>query len=382
MRVLHVVPSYIPAWRYGGPIRSVHGLCAGLARLGQDVHVFTTNVDGEKDSDVPLGEPVDIDGVQVWYFPSRRLRRLFRSPPMGRALREKVAGFDLVHLHSVYLWPTWAAARQAERDRVPYILSPKGQLVQELIRRKSRRLKQLWIAAIERHTVEAAAGIQVTSRRELDEFKRFGFETVEPFLISHGIDLPQREVVPGPPRPPAGRRARVVFLGRINWKKGLDRLIPAMRHVPDTELVLAGNDEEDYSSTLEELSRAAGVADRIAFSGPVHGDDKWEMLASAAVVVLPSYDENFGLAALEAMAVARPVVVTPEVGMAEIVQDADSGIVVEGKPETLGPAIETLVADPKRSRVLGANGRRVIEERLSWDNIAAEMHRKYQEIVR
>jgi glycosyltransferase involved in cell wall biosynthesis len=124
------------------------------------------------------------------------------------------------------------------------------------------------------------------------------------------------------------------------------------------------------------------VADRITFAGPVRASDKWGMLSSAAVVVLPSYHESFGLAALEAMAVARPVVVTPEVGMADIVLDADSGIVVEGKPEKLGPAIEALVADPQRSRVLGANGRRVIEERLSWDKIAAEMLRKYKEIVR
>ena len=91
MRVLHVVPSYIPAWRYGGPIRSVHGLCAGLARAGLDVHVFTTNVDGDRDSEVPLGEPVDLDGVQVTYFPSRRLRRLYYSPEM-RSARYRISG--------------------------------------------------------------------------------------------------------------------------------------------------------------------------------------------------------------------------------------------------------------------------------------------------
>ena len=161
----------------------------------------------------------------------------------------------MLHLHSVYLWPNWAAARQAARDGVPYVLSPKGQLVQDQIRRKSRWVKRLWIALIERRTLEGAAAIQVTSRRELDEFKRFGFRTPEPLLIPHGLDLPGGEPSPVPAPPPEGDAPRVVFLGRINWKKGLDRLIPAMRHVPGAQLILAGNDEENYTASLKQLTR-------------------------------------------------------------------------------------------------------------------------------
>ena len=90
MRILHVVPSYIPAWRYGGPIHSVHGLCKALARRGHEVGVATTNVDGDRDSDVPLAESVDIDGVGVHYFPSRHLRRLYYSPPMRQFLAKSL----------------------------------------------------------------------------------------------------------------------------------------------------------------------------------------------------------------------------------------------------------------------------------------------------
>src|SRR5262249_2892122 len=68
MRILHVVPTYLPAVRYGGPIFAVHGLCRALARRGHHVEVFTTNVDGSGASPVPLGEPVDLDGVQIRYF--------------------------------------------------------------------------------------------------------------------------------------------------------------------------------------------------------------------------------------------------------------------------------------------------------------------------
>ena len=94
LRLLHVTPTYLPALRYGGPIRTVHALCRALAALGHDVHVFTTNVDGPDDSAVPLANPVDLEGVKVTYFPSPLLRRLYWSPQMGRALSQEVAGFD------------------------------------------------------------------------------------------------------------------------------------------------------------------------------------------------------------------------------------------------------------------------------------------------
>src|SRR5579859_5635211 len=99
LRILHVVPTYYPAVRYGGPIRSVHGLAAALVRRGHEVHVYTTSVDGDKDLDVPLGEPVNLDGVAVHYFRVPGLRRLCWCPSLGRRLRASVASFDVVHLH-------------------------------------------------------------------------------------------------------------------------------------------------------------------------------------------------------------------------------------------------------------------------------------------
>jgi glycosyltransferase involved in cell wall biosynthesis len=104
-----------------------------------------------------------MDGVKVWYFPSRRLRRLYWSPPMARMLASEIGSFDLVHLHSVFLWPTWAAARAARRRGIPYALSPRGMLVKDLLRARSRYAKTAWIALIERANLAHAAGIHVTS---------------------------------------------------------------------------------------------------------------------------------------------------------------------------------------------------------------------------
>src|SRR6266446_6383354 len=137
MKILHVVPTYFPAVRYGGPIYTVHALCQSLAAAGHQVHVFTTSVDGPGDSDVPLGRPVDLAGVQVHYFRSRWLRRLYYSADLKKRLDSMAGDFDIVHLHSVFLFPTWAGARAAVRADVPYVLSPRGMLVRELIARRS-----------------------------------------------------------------------------------------------------------------------------------------------------------------------------------------------------------------------------------------------------
>src|SRR5947209_7263647 len=124
MRILHVVPTYLPAVRYGGPIFAVHGLCRALVARGHEVDVVTTNINGLENIGVPTEVPIRLDDVRVRYFSSKFLRRLSWAPSLSHALRQEVAGFDVVHLHSIFLWPTWAAARSARNANVPYLISP------------------------------------------------------------------------------------------------------------------------------------------------------------------------------------------------------------------------------------------------------------------
>lgn len=384
MRILHVVPSYIPAYRYGGPIKSVHGLCKGLAGLNHDVHVFTTNVDGPDDSDVPLGVPVNIDGVKVWYFPSKLLRRLYWSPAMAHALNIHVIEFDIVHLHSIYLWPTWAAARAARREHIPYLISPRGMLVKDFVKRKSRLIKTAWLALIEQKNIEHAAGLHVTSGREAIEAKKFDFTFPPFYAVPNGFDDEPDQLTTQVSPNIAELLVKpnvLLFLGRINWEKGLDRLIPAMQQVPTAHLVLAGNDEENYLPKLEALAEDCRVRDRITFVGPVLGADKAALLQLADIFVLPSYSENFGNVVLEAMAVGCPVVVTPEVGAAEILQKYGAGIVLDGEPFTLGNGLRALMENPEERAKLGQQGRSAVKEHFSWNAVAQQMVSVYSDVL-
>jgi len=268
MKVLHIVPTYLPATRYGGPIYSVHGLCKALAAKGHEVHVFTTNVDGENNSDVPINTAVDIDGVKVWYFSSDRLRRLYYSPQMKIELETRIKEFDLVHLHSVFLWPTSAAARIAYDANVPYVLSPRGMLVKELVQRKSRWLKTAWLRLIEKKTLEQAARLHVTSFDEAVDLSEFSFRRPSVINIANGVDLPEgwlQEDVTKDVADVISASDYVVYFGRINWKKGLDRLLRAWVDVPGWRLVIAGNDEEGYLPTLHKVAAESGVKERVTF---------------------------------------------------------------------------------------------------------------------
>ncbi|MCC6212788.1 MAG: glycosyltransferase [Burkholderiales bacterium] len=383
LRILHVVPSYLPARRYGGPIASVHGLCKALAAQGHRVEVFTTNVDGEADSAVPVGEPVEMEGVRVWYFPSPRLRRLYWSPQLGRELDLRVRGFDLVHLHSIFLWPTLAAGRAARRHGVPYVASPRGMLVEALIRRKNPMLKRAWIALVERANLEGAALVHVTSRIEAEEAHRFPFYWPPMVVVPNGIDAGEGEGAAG--ALPGGLPAAgplLLIIGRISWKKGIDRLIAALPGMPGIPLAVAGNDDENHWPALEKLASERGVGDRVHFVGPAYGPMKNALFARCSMVVLPSHSENFGNVVLEAMAAGRAVVVTPEVGAADLVREADAGLVCSGEPEPLAAAIRGLLADPARLARMGENGRRFARARMMWPAVAAQMERAYQGVIR
>jgi glycosyltransferase involved in cell wall biosynthesis len=382
LRVLQVVPSYYPAVRYGGPIRSVHALCASLVRRGHHVSVFTTNVDGDRDSDVPLRTPVDMDGVSVHYFPVPALRRLFWSPALDKHLRQAVGKFDLVHLHSVFLWPTFRAARAAHRAGVPYLISPRGMLVGDVIRRKSRFVKSAWIALVEKRNLAQAARLHVTAEIEEEEAMGLGLALPGIICVPNGVSWPSRHLAlaAGPfanlPRPYA------LFLSRINRKKGLDRLIRAWKWVPELSLMIAGNDEENYLPTLKALAKSEGVMDRLQFLGPVSDEHKWALYENAEMFVLPSYSENFGNVVAEAMAMSCPVVITPEVGLAKLVRESGAGVVTSGEPRVLARAIADLHRNELQRKRLGALGRQIASERLSWEGVAAEMEAEYYRIVR
>jgi glycosyltransferase involved in cell wall biosynthesis len=385
MKILHVVPTYLPAVRYGGPIYSVHALCRNLAAAGHQVHVFTTSVNGAKDSNVPHDQPVDLDGVQIHYCRSRRLRRLYYSADLATQLRLYVGKFDVLHLHSVFLFPTLVGVRASIRAQVPYVLSPRGMLIRDLIERRNAGIKRAWIHLVERTNLTRAARIHLTSKEEQRALIDLHLALAPTAIIPNGVDIPRSfspDAVSSDVRALVAQGFDVLSFGRISWKKGLDCLIRAMAALPNARVLMAGNDEDNLTPSLRNVAKEYGVGDRVQFlPRQIGAADREALFSAARVFALPSLSENFGNVVAEAMIRGLPVVVTERVGAAEIVEDSGGGMAVGSDPKEFASALASLLDSDGRGAAMGAAGARYARERLTWSGIAGRFEDLYAEIV-
>lgn len=331
--------------------------------------------------DVPIDSPVDLDGVKIHYFRVPALRRLWWAPGMDERLRHTIRDFDAVHVHAVFLLPMRAAARAAARARVPYIVTPRGMLMRDVIQRKSRWVKHAWIHLVERKTLAEAGAVHVTAELEGAELAALGLPARRVECIPNGVQWPQ-QFVPLSAGPFASLpESYALFLSRLSWKKGLERLITAWQWVPELPLVIAGTDDERYQPKLQELARRLGLGHRVLFVGPASDEHKWALYRQARLFILPSYSENFGNVVAEAMAMGCPVVVTPEVGIAALVESSGAGVVTPGDPRVLAEKVCQLLADPARLEQMGSSGKRAAQEHLSWDAVAARAETLYRRVM-
>ncbi len=370
MRILHVVPTYWPAVRYGGPIVSLKAMAEAQAELGDSVTVLATSVDGSADLiEHEVGLQM-INGVAVSYFRSRFARRFYYSQKLGVALQKQIPNVDIVHTHSVFLWPTWKAARCARAASIPLVISPRGMLVKALIERRNRMVKSAWIKLIERHNLNQAQVVVVSSTHERDALLDLNLvQRVQKIVVvPHGVLMPAIQQ-PRQPQPNS-----ILYLGRISWEKGIDLLLHAMTKLPRASLRLAG---EGDASEFKQLAIQLGIAHRVDWLGALPESDRDQLLAQSAVLVLASISENFGNVVVEAMARACPVVVTNGVGSKDCVQSSGGGLVCDSNAQSLAQSIDHILSNPVLALRMGEAGRRYAVTELPWSHVASRMRAIY-----
>lgn len=363
-------------------------LARSLARVGVDVSVATTDDDGPGHLDVPLGCPIADGDATYWYF--RRQTRFYTvSWPLTRWLWSHVREYDLVHIHALFSYAALPASACARRNGVPYVVRPLGTLNRFGMEQRRPLLKRLSYRLIERRVLAGAARVHYTSEAERREAALLG-SPGQSAVIPHGIELDRfRERTPSGwirrRAPHLAGRTTILFLSRVDPKKGLDLLLPAFAKVTaarsDVALVIAGEGSPAFVGRLRGESERLGVADAIYWAGLLDDHEKLAALADADLLVLPSYSENFGLAVVEAMAGRLPVVVSDQVGIHHEVVEGNAGLVTPCQVPALAAALATLVADPALRRRLGEGGGRLAESRFSADAMAAAVLALYSEIL-
>ncbi|MDX2214504.1 MAG: hormogonium polysaccharide biosynthesis glycosyltransferase HpsP [Oculatellaceae cyanobacterium bins.114] len=392
LRILQIVPSI--SLVYGGPSQMVLGFSGALARQGAEVTILTTDSNGDAGQaplDVPLDRPVSQDGYQIRYFRCSPFRRYKFSLGLLQWLASHAREFDLAHIHALFSPVSSVAATVARSQKLPYLLRPLGTLDPADLQKK-RRLKQIYAALLERPNLAGAAAIHFTSDQEAKVSERFGVTTRD-LVLPLGVSLPQVHSFDGASTDVLaelgipGDRPRVLFMSRIDPKKGLDLLIPALEQLLKEglqfHLILAGANPQDptYETKIHTQIKTSPLGQHATITGFVTGDAKTALLQNADLFVLPSYYENFGIAVAEAMAVGIPVVISDQVHIWQEVQAADAGWVSTCTVESLTAQLRDALDNANERQRRGALAQTHALKHYSWDAIAQQTLRAYQQIL-
>jgi glycosyltransferase involved in cell wall biosynthesis len=390
LRVLHVIPAV--AARYGGPSAAIVPMCEALNALdGVTAEVAATDADGAAAFD-RSGWPARNTPLRLFPVGRGTGSRWAHSTALARWLDDRVRCYDVVHVHSAWLHPTYAACRAARRHGVPVVYRACGTLSPYTWTR-NRLLKSAYWVGFERANVRSAAAFHCTSDEEATELRGYRAVTAPVVVYPLGVDpeawsVPKHEgvlrtrcglLVGGPPV--------VLSLSRMHPKKGVtDLLLPAFaRLTRPAVLVVAGGADgsaPDYPTEVARTVERLGLADRVRVLGPIPPADRWELFDGAAVFVLPSHQENFGLVVAEAMARGVPVVVSDRVQAAPHVRAANAGAVVPRDVATLAAALDAMLSGPENRTAAGARGREYARAVFDWAAVAVRLRDLYRAVGR
>lgn len=392
MKLLIVNPYYRPAFSRGGPVTSLHCLSKALAKKGVDVSVYTTNVD--LDNKVTVNQEVDIDGVRVTYFSFTGIFDFIAalgwqfSWPMARALKQNINSFDLIYIATIWSYPAAIAAYYSRKYRKPYILTPRGMLYPDTFFKKAWK-KWLYYQLILKRYIQGASAIHYTSEDEAEKTHSFLGLSNPVAVVPNGIELSEFRDLPDKEKlkiryPQLKDKKIIIFLGRLNWKKGLDILVRAhamlIKERSDVHLLIAGGDEKRYGKKVKGWIKKYGIDAYVTFTGMLLGKEKLEAYAGSDIFVLPSYSENFGMAVVEAMACRLPVIISNKVGIYKEVEQNKAGVVIDTNAPDLYRAIKILLENHDLREELKVNAGKLVKENYDIDMVVEKMLRIYGEL--
>lgn len=356
--------------RAGGPSRTVTALCAALTHTEIEIDLVSGTL-GDGDAQVlpPPGRmrPLFVHGQ----------RNFGATIDLARARLPDVP--VLIHDNGIWATSNRAVVAAARQRGLRYVISPHGMLDPWALAYHAYRKKLAWWA-YQRAALAGAAGLLATAEHE-----RVAIRALLPHMpvavITNGVD--SAAVAP----PTDAGSTTVLFMSRIHHVKNLLGLIDAWAMIVAQpqfgawRLVIAGTDENGHRAEVMRYAEKRGVQGRVDFLGPIGNGEKAAMFARAALLVLPSFTENFGIVVAEALAAGLPVIATHGAPWGEL-PERRAGWWVAPAPAPLAAALgAALSLPPEERRAMGVRGHAWVSAAFGWERIAADTADYYRWVM-
>ena len=382
MRIVHLINSIDPV--SGGPANVLARLAPVQVRRGHEVAIIAAD-DPRRVDDVTkrlASAGVEVEAAGPGSGPFNKAEGAIAA----LSHRFDGGGVALVHSHGLWQHVVHWGASACRAAGVPYVIRPCGMLDPWSLS-QGRLKKSLFLALKAKKDLNHAAGLHFTTETERKLVEPLKLKA-RPFVIPNGLDWDEFATLPAPggfrDRHGIGERPLVVFLSRLHHKKGLDLLLPAFADAAPSDAVLAlvGPGETAYVDGLRALGEQLGIAGRLIYTGMLNGSERIEALADADLFALPSYQENFGVAVIEAAAAGTPVLISAQVNIWDEVEAASVGRVVRCEVAQVADALREMLADRQELRRTGEAARRWARDGFAWTSIAERVDEMYEAVAR
>jgi len=336
LKILQICAAYKPAYIYGGPTMSVSMLSEELQKGGISIQVYSTTANGKTELPVAPGVPVNVDGVTVTYFKRWTKDHSHLSPGLFKKLWNEAQSFDVIHVHAWWNLVSLFSCMISLMRGVPVVVSPRGTLSGYSFQNKNIGVKWL-IHHLLAKSLLKRSHIHVTSNNEAIAIESL-IKAKSLVNLPNFVKLP-KEASTGARQPGI---FRLIFFSRIEEKKGLDILLNALPMLTfPYVLTIAGNGDTNYINSLKMLAAANNVEEHITWAG-FQRDNKFKLLYTHDLLILPSYDENFGNVIIESLSEGTAVLVSPFVGLSAYIIENNFGWQCNLNSESVGNMINAI----------------------------------------
>ena len=375
MKVLHIIPTYKPAYVYGGPIFSVSLICENLAKEGHEVLMLTTTANGKYELEVPIGKKVMVDGVPTIYYKRWTKDHTHFSPGLMWNVFTRCKKYDAVHIHSWWNIPVMVSVLLCWLRGVRPIVSPRGMLSDFTFGKNHSSIKGIFHNTVGKFLLRKTQ-LHLTAESEQKEIASIGAKS---FVLPNYIQLADPLTLH--PHKNGEDIFSIIFLSRIHPKKNIEGLFKALQKVDfNFKLKMAGMGEEAYITELKKLADSLGISRKINWLGEVHGNVKFQEYASADLFVLPSFNENFANVVIEALSAGTPVMVSEHVGLAKYVSENDLGWICSTEEENIAAVLKKVYGENEKRNAIRGQAIKTVQRDFSPRRLTERYIKKYAAI--